>query len=383
MRAPGGVTPIGHEGAGEVLRVGSDVAGVAVGDAVIVNPMMTPSNIGSGGPEGAFVNELLVREAESGTNLLPIPEGVPYDVAAMCEPLAVAMHGVNRMQVKAGDKAVVFGCGPIGLGMVLWLVDRGITDVIAFDLAPERRERALALGARAALDPTSGDLFDLLAEYHGTERCMNKTVVGTDAFIDAAGAPSIPPDVIRVGKYHARFVITAVYYQPVPMAFGHMLTSEMTITTAVGYPTEMPEVVAAMPRLKDKIASLISHRVAFDDVIDSFGIDSIIYPKYLTADYILQYVRARQNTIGCNVETLYKILDGRAEALEFSIKEDSPVTNVPLMDLNLKDNLLICCINRNGQILTPRGQNIIKVGDTVILVTTNRGLGDIRDILKS
>ena len=50
---------------------------------------------------------------------------------------------------------------------------------------------------------------------------------------------------------------------------------------------------------------------------------------------------------------------------------------------NMVDNLLICCINRNGQILTPRGQNIIKVGDTVILVTTNRGLGDIRDILKS
>ena len=119
------------------------------------------------------------------------------------------------------------------------------------------------------------------------------------------------------------------------------------------------------------------------NVIDSFDIDSIIYPKYLTADYILQYVRARQNTIGCNVETLYKILDGRAEALEFSIKEDSAVTNVPLMDLNLKDNLLICCINRNGQILTPRGQNMIMVGDTVILVTTNRGLGDIRDILKS
>ena len=125
------------------------------------------------------------------------------------------------------------------------------------------------------------------------------------------------------------------------------------------------------------------NKIAFDDVIDSFGIDSIIYPKYLTADYILQYVRARQNTIGCNVETLYKILDGRAEALEFSIKEDSAVTNVPLMDLNLKDNLLICCINRNGQILTPRGQNMITVGDTVILVTTNRGLGDIRDILKS
>lgn len=136
---------------------------------------------------------------------------------------------------------------------------------------------------------------------------------------------------------------------------------------------------------KHSNAKLIAkvNRIAFNDVIGSFDIDSVIYPKYLTADYILQYVRARQNSIGSNVETLYKILDGRAEALEFSIREASAVTDVPLMELNLKDNLLICCINRKGTILTPRGQNKIKVGDTVIVVTTNRGLRDIRDILKA
>lgn len=136
---------------------------------------------------------------------------------------------------------------------------------------------------------------------------------------------------------------------------------------------------------KHSNAKLIAkvNRISFNDVIDNFDIGSVVYPKYLTADYILQYVRARQNSIGSNVETLYKILDGRAEALEFSIKEASSVTDVPLMNLNLKDNLLICCINRKGTILTPRGQNKIKVGDTVIVVTTNRGLRDIRDILKN
>ncbi|MEY8395763.1 Trk system potassium transporter TrkA [Lachnospiraceae bacterium 45-P1] len=136
---------------------------------------------------------------------------------------------------------------------------------------------------------------------------------------------------------------------------------------------------------KHSNAKLIAkvNRISFNEVIDGFDIGSVIYPKYLTADYILQYVRARQNSIGSNVETLYKILDGRAEALEFSIKEASSVTDVPLMNLNLKDNLLICCINRKGTILTPRGQNKIKVGDTVIVVTTNRGLRDIRDILKN
>lgn len=268
MRKPGGVTPIGHEGAGEVIYVGSEVDGLSVGQPVIINPMMTPSNIGSGGPEGAFVDELLVREAEAGTNLLPIPAGIPYEVAAMCEPLAVAMHGVNRADVKAGDKVVVFGCGPIGLGMILWLVDRGVTDVVALDLAQERLDRALALGARAALNPAEVDLREELGKLHGTEMCMHKPAVGTDAYIDAAGAANIAPDVVAMAKFHSRLVVTAAYHNPVQLSLGTMLTSEMTITTAVGYPTEMPDVVAAMPRLRDKIATLISHRVPFAEVLD-------------------------------------------------------------------------------------------------------------------
>lgn len=274
---PGTLTALGHEGAGEILEVGSEVQGIDVGQPVIINPMMTPSNIGSGGPEGAFTPELLVREARLGDSILPIPHGISYEVAAMCEPLAVAMHGVNRMQVKPGDKAVVFGCGPIGLGMVLWLVDRGITDVVALDLAPERRERALALGARAALDPTQVDLRAELARLHGEVPSYGRVGVGTDAFIDAAGAPNIVGDVIQMAKFHARLVITAAYMKPVEVPLGRMLTSEMTITTAMGYPTEMPDVIAAMPRLQDKIASLISHRLPFERILE--GLDIAATPQ--------------------------------------------------------------------------------------------------------
>ena len=263
---PGTKTALGHEGAGEVMQVGADVQGLSPGDPVIVNPMMTPSFIGSGGPEGAFTEELLVRDGLAGTNLLPIPEGVPYDVAAMCEPLAVAMHGVNRAEARAGDKIVIFGCGPIGLGMVLWAVDRGC-NVVALDLAESRRERAKALGA-TVFDPRDGDLFDLLKDVHGEEKVFGKPCVGTDAFIDAAGAPSILADVISVGKSQARHVITAAYMKPIEFPAGAMLTREMTITTAVGYPTEMPEVIAAMPRLKDKIEAMISHRLPFAQVLD-------------------------------------------------------------------------------------------------------------------
>jgi (R,R)-butanediol dehydrogenase / meso-butanediol dehydrogenase / diacetyl reductase len=264
-----GITALGHEGAGEVLHVGSEVSGLAPGDAVIVNPMATPGLIGSGGPEGAFVDRLLVRDGERGTNLLPIPEGVGYDVAAMCEPLAVAMHGVNRARAKAGEKIVVFGCGPIGLGMVLWLADRGVEELIAVDLADERLDRAKSLGAKYTINPSREDLRAKIAEYHGEAADMiGMPRVDTDAFLDAAGAPQIVPDAIAMAKTHARVVVTAVYHDTVAVPLTAMLTSEVEMTTAMGYPTEMPDVVAAMPRLKDKIASMISHRVAFENVLD-------------------------------------------------------------------------------------------------------------------
>ncbi len=123
-------------------------------------------------------------------------------------------------------------------------------------------------------------------------------------------------------------------------------------------------------------------RLSYEDIIDTLDVGSVIYPKYITADYILQYVRAAQNSIGSNVETLYHILDNKAEALEFAIHENSPVVGIPLAKLNLKKNLLVGCLNRNGVVRIPRGQDSIQVGDTVVIVTTNRGLKDIRDILE-
>ena len=108
----------------------------------------------------------------------------------------------------------------------------------------------------------------------------------------------------------------------------------------------------------------------------------MIYPKYITSDSILRYVRAMQNTIGSNVETLYHILDSQAEALEFAVHDSSPVTGVPLSELKLKKNLLICCLTRNGAVRIPRGHDTVEVGDHVIVATTHKGLRNICDILE-
>jgi threonine dehydrogenase-like Zn-dependent dehydrogenase len=156
--------------------------------------------------------------------------------------------------------------------MVLWLADRGVENVVALDLSAERLGRAKALGACAVINPAKEDVRARLLELHGSARVFSRESVGTDAYIDAAGAPSILSDVIGMAKYHARFVITAAYMKPVEINLGTMLTTEMTITTAVGYPNEMPEVIAALPRLRDKVSTLISHRFHFDEVIDAFAV---------------------------------------------------------------------------------------------------------------
>ena len=99
------------------------------------------------------------------------------------------------------------------------------------------------------------------------------------------------------------------------------------------------------------------NRTTFQDVIDTMDLGSVIYPRYLTTESIIGYVRAMQNSIGSNIETMYHIFDNRAEALEFKVEKDSPVIGIPLMEMPLKGELLIACINRNGKILIPRGSD--------------------------
>ncbi len=125
------------------------------------------------------------------------------------------------------------------------------------------------------------------------------------------------------------------------------------------------------------------HRIAYDELIAELDLGTVIYPKYITAEIIIKYVRAKQNSIGSNIETLYRMSNDRVEALEFQVKADSPVLGVPLQELQLKPNLLISCINHKGEIIIPGGQSVISPGDTVVIVTTLTGLHDIKDILRA
>ncbi len=131
-----------------------------------------------------------------------------------------------------------------------------------------------------------------------------------------------------------------------------------------------------------KVVTKIS-RIDFEEVVSELNLGSVVYPKNITAESIVRYVRAMENASGNNVETLYRLLDGQVEAMEFVVRPGSTnIVGVKLQELGLKNNLLVCSINRHGRIITPTGQDTIEEGDIVVIVTTRRGVRDLGDIVR-
>lgn len=117
-------------------------------------------------------------------------------------------------------------------------------------------------------------------------------------------------------------------------------------------------------------------------LVEELGIDGIVSAKTATADAIMSYVRARQNSLrSTNVESMYQLVGGRVEALEFIIRGETDYTNIPLKELPTKANNLIACIGRGRSIIIPNGDDVLKVGDSVVVVTTEKRVQDITDIM--
>lgn len=130
-----------------------------------------------------------------------------------------------------------------------------------------------------------------------------------------------------------------------------------------------------------KVISKIN-RKAFASVAEKLGLDCIISPKQVVSDVIVRYARALANSIeSSQVETLYKLMNGKAELLEFIVKSQNKITDIPLKDMNLKPNILIAGILRKNKPIIPSGNDIILPGDHVIVLTSTHRLRDITDIL--
>lgn len=132
---------------------------------------------------------------------------------------------------------------------------------------------------------------------------------------------------------------------------------------------------------KAKVVTKIN-RVNYKQVINNLDLGSLVYPKYITSEAIIAYVRAKKKSMGSNIETLYHMFDSRVEAIEFIVEENSKVSGVPIKDLKLKKDVLISFINHNGHIIIPTGNDEIEDGDTVMIVTKNTGFTGIDDIVR-
>ena len=132
---------------------------------------------------------------------------------------------------------------------------------------------------------------------------------------------------------------------------------------------------------KAKVVTKIN-RITFTKVINNLNLGSVIYPKYITAENIITYVRAKQASIGSNVETMYQLQDGQAEAIEFKVKDTPSINGIPLKDLKLRPGVIVSFIIHDGQLIIPTGTDCISEGDNVMIVTSHKGFTDLTDILR-
>ena len=131
-----------------------------------------------------------------------------------------------------------------------------------------------------------------------------------------------------------------------------------------------------------KVLTKIDH-ILFPEIFTNTGIESVVSPIRSTANQIIRFVRAMQNSLSSsNIETLHKLVGNRVEALEFWVRQKAPYVDVPLRKLETKDNTLIACILRGGMTIIPGGSDVIKLDDRVIVVAMNGNIRDLRDILK-
>ncbi len=265
--------PLGHEFAGEVVEVGPNVKSYKLGDRVAYNSNNSPADMGRGGECGGFSPYVVLREVDGHMqSLCKVPEGVSLDHAALVEPLSVALHAVNRADPKPGEHVAVFGVGPIGLGIVLGLRQRGIENIIAFDLSPLRRERALALGARAAFDPRETPPKDILQELHGVEKIWGIDYPRTELYFEVSGAPGLLSQLVDMANKRSRIITVAMQRHPVTIDATRLMSKEVSLIGASGYPTEFPEVMEKLAKGEIDPEAMITHRFSFSDFLHAFEV---------------------------------------------------------------------------------------------------------------
>lgn len=255
--------PLGHELCGRVIALGANVKRFAVGDRVVVNPVAADNHIGNGGREGGFTQQLLVRNADAKNVLFRLPDSLTDEQGALVEPLGVAMHAVNQSAARPGDKVVVFGAGPIGLGVVAVLRYRGIDEIVVVDLSRKRLAIAEQLGA-TTLIAGDEDVWARIKAAHGEVLVHGMPAAASDVLIDAAGAAPVFRGILEHCRFGARIVVVAMHSDEVAVPVFHIMAKELTIRGSMAYPDEFSDVIDMLQSGVD-VTPMITHRFALEE----------------------------------------------------------------------------------------------------------------------
>ncbi len=278
------IAPIimGHEFSGEVVEVGEGVTKVKVGDSVVVEPILACgecaackkgkynicihlgfhglSGGGGGFSEYTMVDEKMVHK---------MPEGLSYEQGALVEPAAVALHSVRLSKIKAGDKAAVFGTGPIGLLVIEALRAAGASEIYAVELSEERAAKALELGASAVINPQNEDPIARIHEL---------TNGGVDVAFEVTGIPVVLKQAIDSTTFEGETIIVSIWESEASIQPNNIVLAERTVKGIIAYRDIFPAVMELMTQGYFPADKLVTKRIGLDDVVTE-GFETLMKEK--------------------------------------------------------------------------------------------------------
>lgn len=273
---------MGHEYCGEITELGEGVEGLSVGDRVAIEPIFAcgtcaPCRDGlynlceklgfmglSGGNAGfAAYSVVPARMAHK------MPEGLSLEQGALVEPAAVALHAVRISQLKAGDKAAVFGAGPIGLLVLEALRVAGASEIHVVEPSETRRTRALELGATSVIDPINTD---------PVEAIRSATGIGVDVAFEVTGVPQVLAQTIDATRHEGQALIVSIWESEAGFQPNTVVLKERTIKGTIAYRNIYPAVMELMRQGWFSADRLVTKRIALDDIV-SEGFDALVAEK--------------------------------------------------------------------------------------------------------
>ena len=261
----------GHEFAGIVEAVGSDVKDIEVGMFVAVNPI-TAKRAGRRFclEAGGFSQYILIEDAAINYNLFVLNEHVTPEEGALVEPMSVGCHGAFSVKPQANENIVILGAGPIGLSAAAMLIGEGISNVVVVDMVDWRLEKAKQLGAKT-VNTSETDLSAGLAEIFGTVNVYGVDVPNVDAYVDAAGAAPLFTQVMALAKPGVRIAVIAVYKNEIPVSLQQVMSKEIQIIGASGYTNEdILRVIDHLNNKKTPISTIVTQVYPLSDIQTAF-----------------------------------------------------------------------------------------------------------------